>query len=143
MVLFWILLYAVAFGTVTALAAKDRERDPTTWFLIGFVFGVFGLIAVLVVESPDEEDEGTLRRPRPAAIKKESSMFDPSDMTKKCCNCAEEIKFEAKVCRFCGHTFTDDELNASLEVAKKKFEEAVAKRKSDERLQEIRARRGW
>jgi uncharacterized membrane protein YdbT with pleckstrin-like domain len=28
---------------------------------------------------------------------------------KRCPQCAEDVKFEAKVCRFCGHKFVDDE----------------------------------
>jgi hypothetical protein len=39
------------FGVVTALAADARGRDPALWFLLGVVFGVFALAAVLVLEN--------------------------------------------------------------------------------------------
>lgn len=40
-----------AFGVVTALAAQARGREFLPWLLIGAVTGVFGLIAVLVMEN--------------------------------------------------------------------------------------------
>jgi hypothetical protein len=49
--IFWILFYSLAFATVTALAAEPKGRNPFIWYFIGFVTGLFGLIAVLVMES--------------------------------------------------------------------------------------------
>lgn len=40
----------IAFAVVTALAAKSRGRDPIAWGFIGLIFGIFGLIAVLVMK---------------------------------------------------------------------------------------------
>lgn len=48
--LIYILL---AFGVVTALAAAARGRNFIAWFAIGFVTGIFGLIAVLVMKPGD------------------------------------------------------------------------------------------
>ena len=41
----------LSFAVVTALAAHARGRGPVPWFFIGLVAGVFGLIAVLVMEN--------------------------------------------------------------------------------------------
>lgn len=49
------LAIMVAFAVVTALAAAARGRNPLGWGLIGGVFGIFGLIAVLVMK-PGEPD---------------------------------------------------------------------------------------
>ena len=40
-------------------------------------------------------------------------MAKPARGEKACPQCAEHIKAEAKVCRFCGHGFSEDELAAS------------------------------
>lgn len=40
----------LAFAIVTAIAANARGRSPAAWFFIGLIFGIFGLIAVLVME---------------------------------------------------------------------------------------------
>ena len=104
----WIVVYAIAFAVVTALAAKSRGHDPMTWALVGFFFGVFGLIAVLVMQPRElEDDENTDWPSHTLATKSEKPT------TKKCPDCAEEIKLEAKVCRFCGKRFDDTELPAS------------------------------
>jgi glycerol uptake facilitator-like aquaporin len=44
----------LAFGVVTALAAMGRGRNPWAWLAIGCLFGIFGLIAVLVMGDPDK-----------------------------------------------------------------------------------------
>jgi predicted outer membrane lipoprotein len=50
----WIFIW-LAFGVVTALAADARGRRFWVWLLIGLLTGVFGLIAVLVMERLDRE----------------------------------------------------------------------------------------
>ena len=39
----------IGLGVVTALAAQARGRSFVAWLLIGCVTGIFGLIAVLVM----------------------------------------------------------------------------------------------
>ena len=46
----FLIVYAVLFGGVTALAASARGRSGGAWFVIGALFGIFGLIAVLVMK---------------------------------------------------------------------------------------------
>lgn len=48
--MFFIILW-IALGIVTALAANARGRDPILWLVIGCLTGIFGLIAVLVMEN--------------------------------------------------------------------------------------------
>lgn len=43
----------LAFAAVTALAATSRGRSGLGWFFIGLLFGVFALIAVLVMAPND------------------------------------------------------------------------------------------
>ncbi len=44
----------LAFAVITAIAANSRGRSGLAWLFLGTLFGVFALIAVLVMEPLDK-----------------------------------------------------------------------------------------
>ena len=48
-----LLLIWIAFAIITALAAQARGRAFLPWLLLGALFGIFALIAVLVMRHGD------------------------------------------------------------------------------------------
>lgn len=51
--------------------------------------------------------------------------FDPDGATKRCPDCAETIKLEAKVCRYCGRQFSDDEMEQARSRARAEWQPPV------------------
>lgn len=76
--IFWLLC-----GVVSAVVASNKGRNGCAWFIGGMLLGPIGIVLILVA-SPNEQ--GLVR----------------SGTLKKCPYCAEMIKPEAKVCRYCG-----------------------------------------
>lgn len=81
-----ITVYALIFGTLSRLAVKGKNRDRDGWFIIGLFLGVFGFIAALLVD--ELEIPG-----KPAE--------------KKCPDCAELVKKDARICRYCKYEFKE------------------------------------
>lgn len=49
----------IGFAVVSALAAQARGRSPIAWLLLGLVFGLFALLAVLVMQRDPDPDGGS------------------------------------------------------------------------------------
>jgi hypothetical protein len=105
-----LIAQAVLFGIISAVVANQKNRGPVQWFFLGLAFGVFGFIGSLIV-SDVRADSGS-----------ESTSFDPERQTKKCPDCAERIKLEARVCRYCNNEFLEAQVEKEINNARQRFE---------------------
>ena len=99
MVIFWVsvVVQAVCSGILASILADRKGHSEGAWFAAGLVLGVFGLIAAAGL--PD-----MYARPGPYA--------PGPGPSRTCPDCAEPIRVEARVCKYCGHTFNDEDLAA-------------------------------
>jgi hypothetical protein len=74
-----------AFVILTAIAAGARGRSVLGWLLLGFVFGIFALILVLIL--PNRKQDALAPTPKTHL---------------RCPDCQELVQWEARKCKHCG-----------------------------------------
>ena len=104
------IIVAFVSGFFCAMIAKRKNMNAVLWFFVGFLFPLLSLIAIAGMPVTNAESD------------KDAEQNNP---TKKCPKCAEIIKLEVKVCRYCQYEFPAEEVEKLVEKHK------VAKREKE------------
>jgi hypothetical protein len=84
-----IIFFAAILGILVGMIAKSKGREFFPWWLYGSLIFIVAIVHVLLIK-PDEEH-----------AEKEAL----ASGSKKCPSCAELVKREASICRFCRYDF--------------------------------------
>lgn len=93
------LIVFIIFGALGSALAASKGRNQVIWFVLSFFFPLISLLILACLPS--------LKTPKAA-----SELAN----TQLCPACAERIKAQARVCRFCGHNLEQQTLAKALEA---------------------------
>lgn len=102
-VLFGVFIVAVLFSGLGAWVASVKHRSNGEGAVLGGLLGPLGVIIEALLPT---QTGATPAIPATAS----------PELTRKCPDCAETIKAEAHVCRFCGRRFSDEQASNAVAV---------------------------
>lgn len=112
-----IIVYSVGCAFWAQKLMRDGGRSPGAGFGLGFFFNIIGVIIAAILtdtrrkEVERQADEAPVLPPvsRSAqnreAIRQGLRLPNSQPSMKTCPDCAEEVRAEARICRFCRHEF--------------------------------------
>jgi hypothetical protein len=92
-----VIIDAIICAGLASKLAKEKGHPTDTWGVIGFFFGLLGLIA--------------------AAGLPKKSLASSEIILKKCPSCADYVPKEALICKFCKCTFPKEKVLSDLVAA--------------------------
>lgn len=89
MLLIGAAIWALLFGAASAALTSHWGGDVVIGFIFGLFTGPFGFVLAYWLRDP---------------AAKEQSAID-AGQAKRCPDCAEPVRAQARICRYCGHDF--------------------------------------
>ena len=96
--------FAVLIPGIAVGVRRMHDTDRSGWWLLLPIVNL-----VFLVQDSQQGDNQYGPNPKVTTPVK-------GEQAKKCPRCAETIRYEAAVCRFCGHHFSDRERSVSLSL---------------------------
>lgn len=127
-----ILVLALAFGVACAVIANNKGRSAFGWFILGCLFSLLALIVIACLSPLEPQKDNRVPCPNCGKMLEQhlkrcphcKQMVDLSapenSGTKICPFCAETIKKDAVVCRYCGRDLPVSEGNEKPEAEMEK-----------------------
>lgn len=95
------------------MMADDLTTVQLKWGVAIIAIGILLLFFSAALRAQEDEQSSNDNEPQ---------KFHPEEASKKCPRCAETIKMEAVVCKFCGHEFTPEETAQQIAEARREFQ---------------------
>lgn len=98
-----IVLFWFGLSIIVGIAANRRDRSGAGWFFLALLISPV-LAGLLMLALGPAKRAAQYRTAQALEAEPRSKSYGPI-LEKKCPDCAEMVKADARICRFCRHEF--------------------------------------